>query len=122
MRARFFAPVQTGSEAHPASYKMGAGSFLGVKRMGCGVDHRLPSSAEFKERVELYLYSSLGLRGLFWGELWVCCFTVSHGTLLTQLPPLSHVCRRAVSLQSQLEYRCHACSVRLVCRMSPLKM
>jgi hypothetical protein len=29
-----------------------------------------PSSAEVKERVELYLYSPLGLRGLFKGELY----------------------------------------------------
>ena len=55
--ARFFAPVQTGPGAHPASYTMGTGSFPGVKRPGRGVDHRPPSSAEVKERVELYLYS-----------------------------------------------------------------
>jgi len=34
--ARFSAPVQTGPEAHPASYKMGTGSFPGV-RCGRGV-------------------------------------------------------------------------------------
>jgi hypothetical protein len=39
-------------------------SFPGVKRPGRGVDHPPPSSAEVKERVELYLYSPLGLRGL----------------------------------------------------------
>jgi hypothetical protein len=32
--ARFSAPVQTGSGAHPASYKMGAVSFLGGKAAG----------------------------------------------------------------------------------------
>jgi len=31
--ARFFTPVQTGPEAHPASCTMGTGSFLGVS---CG--------------------------------------------------------------------------------------
>jgi len=65
VRAKFFASIQTGYEAHPTSYTMGTGSFLGVKRPGRGVDHRLSSSAEVKERIELYLYSSLGLRGLF---------------------------------------------------------
>ena len=33
------------------------GSFPGVKGPGRGVDHQPPSSAEVKERVELYLYS-----------------------------------------------------------------
>jgi hypothetical protein len=58
--ARFSSPVQTGSEAHPASYIMGTGSFPGVKRPGYGVGHPFPSSAEVKERVELYLYSPTG--------------------------------------------------------------
>jgi hypothetical protein len=40
------------------------GSFPGVKRPGCGIDHPPSSSAEVKERVELYLYSGLSLRGL----------------------------------------------------------
>jgi len=42
------------------SYTMGTGSFPGVKRPGCDVNHPTPSSAEVKERVELYLYSPLG--------------------------------------------------------------
>jgi len=58
--ARFSTPVQTGPGAHPASYSMGTGSFPGVKRPGRGVDHVLPSSAEVKEKVELYLYSTSG--------------------------------------------------------------
>ena len=33
-KARFSAPVQPGPGAHPASYKMGTGSFPGVKRPG----------------------------------------------------------------------------------------
>jgi len=65
VEAKFSAPVQTGSENHPASYTMGTESFPGVKRPGRGTDHPLPSIAEVKERVELYLYPGLGLRGLF---------------------------------------------------------
>jgi hypothetical protein len=37
--ARFFAHVQTGPGAHPASCKMGTRSFPGVKRPGRGADH-----------------------------------------------------------------------------------
>jgi len=57
---RFSAPVQTGPGAHPASYTMGTGSFPGVKRLGRGVGHPPPPSAEVKERAELYLYSPSG--------------------------------------------------------------
>jgi len=63
--ARFSTPVQTGPGALPACNTMGTGSFPGVKRPGCGVDYPPPSSAEVKERVELYLYPRLGLHGLF---------------------------------------------------------
>ena len=60
MEERFSALSQSGSGVHPASYTMGTGSFPGVKRPGRGVDHPPPSSAEVKERVELYLYSPSG--------------------------------------------------------------
>jgi hypothetical protein len=36
---RFSAPVQTGPRAHPASYTMGTGPFLGVKWPWFGVEH-----------------------------------------------------------------------------------
>ena len=55
--ARFSAPVQTGPGAHPASYTR---SFPGVKLLGRGVDHPPQSSAEVKERVELYIRSLSG--------------------------------------------------------------
>jgi hypothetical protein len=51
--ARSSVPVQTDPGAHPTSYTMGTGSFLGVKRPGRGVSHPPPSSAKVKERVEL---------------------------------------------------------------------
>jgi hypothetical protein len=60
----FSSPVQTDSENHPASYTMGIGFFLGVKRPGRGVDHLTSSSAGIKERVGPTFYSPLGLRGL----------------------------------------------------------
>ena len=64
--ARFSAPVQTGPGSHPATYTNGYWvSFSGVKRPGRGVDYPPPSSAEVKERVELYLYALSGpVRGI----------------------------------------------------------
>ena len=58
--ARFSAPVQTGPAVHSASYTRGSGSFPELKRPGRGVEHPTPSSAEVKEKVELYLYSPSG--------------------------------------------------------------
>jgi len=55
--ARFSAPVPTGFDA---SYAMDTGYFPGVKRPGRGVDNPPLSSAEAKERVQLYLYSPSG--------------------------------------------------------------
>ena len=60
MGARFSAPVQTSPETHPASCTRGTGSFMGVKRLGCGVDHPRLSSAKVKGRVQLYFYSPSG--------------------------------------------------------------
>jgi hypothetical protein len=44
--ARFFAYVQTGPGAHPASCTTDTGSFPGVKWPGRGADHPPPPSAE----------------------------------------------------------------------------
>jgi len=57
--ARFSTTVQTAAGAHLASYTMGTGSFPGVERPVRGANHQLPSRAEVKEKVELYLYFSL---------------------------------------------------------------
>jgi hypothetical protein len=55
---RFSAPVQTGTSAHPASYTIGTGLFWGDNRPGRGVDYPPPSSAQVRERVELYISPS----------------------------------------------------------------
>ena len=47
-------------------------SFSGVEWSGRGVDHPLPSSAEDKEIVELYLYFPPVFRELFCGEPSYC--------------------------------------------------
>ena len=51
VRARFSSLVLTGSGSHPASSTMDAGR---------GFDQPPLSSAEVKERVEIYLYSPFG--------------------------------------------------------------
>jgi hypothetical protein len=38
--------------------------FLGGKLLWCEADHSLPSSAEVKEYVELYLHSPISLHGV----------------------------------------------------------
>ena len=58
--ARFSAPVQTGSVAHPTFYTVGTWSFPGLKRPGRGVDHPPASNAEVEGRVELYICSPSG--------------------------------------------------------------
>jgi len=56
----------TGPGAHPASCKMGTGSFPGGKeRPGRDADPSTPSSAVGHERVELYLYSPYGPYGQY---------------------------------------------------------
>ena len=56
--AKFFAPFQTASATHTASYTMSTRSLSRGKATGRGVNHPPPFSAEFTERVELYLYST----------------------------------------------------------------
>jgi hypothetical protein len=58
---RFFAHVQTGTGAHPASCTMGTGSFPGVKQPGRGADHPPPSSAEVKKRGTILFTNMQGM-------------------------------------------------------------
>jgi hypothetical protein len=50
----------TSRPAHTAFFTLGTGLFPGVKRLWSGFGHPPPSSAEAKERIELYLYSLSG--------------------------------------------------------------
>ena len=60
----FHTPVQTGPRAHPASYTMGTAPLRGGKQPRRDAYNPLSSSAEVKERVQLY-------RGLFYGEIYL---------------------------------------------------
>jgi hypothetical protein len=65
MEVRFSAPVQTNSEDHPAFYIVSAGSFLGVKQPGRGVDHPRNLGLRLKKD-EIYTSAlPLDLHGLF---------------------------------------------------------
>ena len=62
--ARFSAPVQAGTGAQPASYKMGTGSFPGAKPPGCDVNRQpnLPPRLQKKNYTftsPLYLHDRL---------------------------------------------------------------
>ena len=44
-------------------------SFLVVKRLGCGVDHQFPSSAEVRQKVQIELYSPSGSSWFILGRI-----------------------------------------------------
>jgi hypothetical protein len=71
--ARFFAHVQTGPGANPASCTMGTGSFSGVKRPGCVADHPPPSSAVVKKEWS-YTSTPLWAFGSVTGHLYLSLF------------------------------------------------
>jgi len=63
---------------------MGTGSFPGVKRPGGGVDHLPHQAPRLKEEYSYTSTPSLGLRGLFWGELFLLRFiSCSHHKALS---------------------------------------
>ena len=83
-RARFLAHVQTGPGAHPASYTVGTGSFTGVKRPGRDVDHPIHLASRLKKEQSYTSTPFLGLRALFYGELFTCLYG-TEGLKRTQL-------------------------------------
>ena len=62
-------------------------SFLGVKRPGRGVDHPPPSSAEFKERVELYMYRGCQ-KFIYFKVIYLLCVYIFWHPLCTSTTPL----------------------------------
>jgi hypothetical protein len=53
--ARFFALIQICPGAHPVSYTMYTGFFLGLNRPGRGVDHPPTSGVEVEGTVDVYI-------------------------------------------------------------------
>jgi hypothetical protein len=87
--ARLSAPVQTVSEAHPASYTRGTGSLPGVKRPGRVDDHPPHLTPRLKKEWSYTSTHPLGLRGLFYGEIYFTLTFTSHLTKQTILLALS---------------------------------
>jgi len=63
--AKFSVTVQTGLEAHPASFAMGTGYLPGVKQPGRGADHPPHLAPRLKEDQSYTSAPPLGLRALF---------------------------------------------------------
>jgi hypothetical protein len=88
-RGLFFSSpcVQTGSEAHPASYPMSTGGpFSGGKaRPGRDADHSPPSSAEVKYEYELYLLSPQAPSWRVAGQLYFTLLWYTRTSLLLYL-------------------------------------
>ena len=90
--AKFSAPVQTSSGAHPASYTMSTGSYTVVKRPGRGVDHQPHLAPRMKEEQSYTSAPPLGLRVLFQGELYPYhIFTLLHIHFFPPLSPLFYL-------------------------------
>jgi len=62
---RLSAPIQTSTEAHPASCTMGTGSVLGVKQPGHDIDHPPHLVLRLKRENSYTTAPLLGLHGLF---------------------------------------------------------
>jgi len=60
---RFSATIQTGPGAHPDSYTMGTGSFLGVKRPALTIHHH--PALRLKKEYSYTFTTPVGLRDLF---------------------------------------------------------
>jgi len=102
--ARFSAPVQIGPGGHPASCTMGTGSFPWVKRPRRGVDHPPQSSAEVKERVELYSPS--------WSSWLVLGWTLSFTFTLISCPAFiikNLVTLHTVNVPTSCKKSCRRC-------------
>ena len=70
--ARFSPPIQTDPWGSPPVKWLPG--LPGVKMPWRGIDHLSPSRVEVKERVDINLFSRLGLHGMFQGELYLCMF------------------------------------------------
>ena len=81
---------------------MDTGSFPGVKRPGRGDDHPSPSSSEVKKRVQLYLYTLLGIRGLLWDKLYIIIIIIIGTKILSSKLGVSNISGNGYKLYCRL--------------------
>ena len=68
--ARYYATVQTGPGAHPASCTIGTGSFSrGQSGGGVALTNHYHLAPKLRKEQSFTFTPLMGLRGLFWGEL-----------------------------------------------------
>jgi hypothetical protein len=75
--AKFTAPVQIGPTAHSAYCTVGTGSLSRGQSVQGLEFHPLPSSAEVKERVKMYLFSPSGPSWRVLGRKLLCLYFTS---------------------------------------------
>jgi hypothetical protein len=85
MEARFSAPVQNDPGAHLASYTIstGSGSFPGLKRPGREIHHPQYLAQRLKKEYSHTPNPLIGLRGLFYGELYFYVYLTMERVPLT---------------------------------------
>ena len=91
--ARFSAPSQIGPGTHSLLYNAYRISFPGVKQPGRGVNHPPLSSAEVKERVELYFSSPSGSSWPILGRALPLPFTTAVLFLCTAFKETTRISR-----------------------------
>ena len=98
---KFSAPVQIGRGAHPSSYTIGTGCFVGGKRPRRGVDHPPTSSTDVKERGELYLYTSTPSTPTSWPVLGRSLPLPLYIYIYTMISRLTKIIRSGITFVSR---------------------
>jgi hypothetical protein len=81
---------------------LGIWSFPGLKLPGRGVDHPHPSSTEVKERVELYLYTTVGVNDPFCCDFYLYPYLIAEAGTVYGTWHMLNIPRRAECVQRDI--------------------